>query len=199
MNNQGTVVGGADTSVSDSNYPNFSPLATGAPNPFLEHAFLWSHGHTVALGALPGPNSSTSDWVNESGVAAGASTTGLIDPLTGWLAAEAVIWKHGSVIPLGDLGGHESIGIAINDREQVGGFGANAVPDPFSLFGFTTQTPAFVWKRGVMRDIGTLGGPDAAILDMSNSGAVGLSYTNSNANPTTGIPTLDPFFWTRGG
>jgi probable HAF family extracellular repeat protein len=48
-----------------------------------------------------------------------------------------------------------------------------------------------------MRDIGTLGGPDAAVFDMSNAGAVGLSYTNSIPN-TSGIPTIDPFLWVNG-
>jgi probable HAF family extracellular repeat protein len=198
MNAQGAVDGLAATSIPDPNFPNFNPLLFGGPDPFLEHAFLWSHGVLINLGAIPGQNGSGADWINEAGVVAGASTTGSIDPLTGWPAIEAVIWEHGTMIQLGDLGGQEGIATAINDRGQVGGFGSNTIPDPFSLFGLGTQTRAFVWERGVISDIGTLGGPDAAVLDMSNRGAVGLSYTNSTPNPTTGIPTVDPFLWVNG-
>ena len=203
MNAQGAVDGLADTSIPDPNFPNFNPLLFGGPDPFLQHAFLWSHGALIDLGAIPGQNGSAAGWINEAGVVAGASTTGSIDPLTGWPASEAVIWEHGTMVPLGNLGGQEGIATAINDRGQVGGFGSNTIPDPFSFFGVIfgsngsslTQTRAFVWERGVIRDIGTLGGPDAAALDMSNRGAVGFSYTNSTPNPTTGIPTVDPFLW----
>src|SRR5664280_385717 len=198
MNSRGIVTGQADTSIPDPNYPNFNPLVLVSPDPFLQHAFSWSHGVLVDLGALPGQNSSVSDWINGSGVVAGASTTGSIDPFTGWPAAEAVIWKNGRIIGLGDLGGHESIALVVNDREEAGGFADNTIPDPFSLFGFPTQTRAFVWTRGVMRDIGTLGGPDAAGGDISNYGMVGISYTNSTPNPTTGIPTVAPFLWKNG-
>lgn len=198
MNNRGEIDGEAATTTPDPNYPNFNPLVFAGPDPFLEHGFVWSNGVLIDLGALPGANGSGADGINDAGVAAGASTTGSIDPLTGWPAAEAVIWKNGTMILLGNLGGQQGIANAINDRGQVGGFGSNTILDPFSLFGLGTQTRSFVWERGVMRDIGTLGGPDAALLDMSNAGAVGLSYTNSIPNPTTGIPTVDPFLWVNG-
>src|SRR5690348_11343337 len=56
LNNRGTVVGQADTSIPDPNYPNFS--AVGGPDPFLQHPFQWQNGVLTDLGALPGANSS---------------------------------------------------------------------------------------------------------------------------------------------
>gem|GEM_PF-6018700 len=47
-----------------------------------------------------------------------------------------------------------------------------------------------------MRDIGSLGGPDAVSTTLNAAGQItGQSYTSTAANPATGIPTLDPFLW----
>jgi probable HAF family extracellular repeat protein len=203
MNNLGTSVGQADTSVPDPNYPNFNPyLGSGAPNPFIEHAFKWQDDALTDLGALPGANSSTVGWINNRGIVAGQSTNSTIDPITGWPAEIAVVWKDGQVINLGTLGGNESQADAINNRDQVAGIAANAVsdtfPSPLGLPGFGTQQRAFVWERGVMRDLGTLGGPDADALLLNDRGQVsGVSYTSSIPN-SSGVPTIDPFLWKNG-
>jgi probable HAF family extracellular repeat protein len=79
----------------------------------------------------------------------------------------------------------------VNDRGQIAGFSSNSTPDPNSLFGLGTQTRAFLWEDGAMRDLGTLGGTDAAALLVNDDGQIaGFSYTSALA--------IDPFVWTSG-
>ncbi len=66
VNNQGTVVGGADTPTPNPYYPNDNPLI-GPPDPFVLHAFQWQKGVLTDLGALPGGQSSAATWINARG------------------------------------------------------------------------------------------------------------------------------------
>jgi probable HAF family extracellular repeat protein len=181
LNDRGALVGQADTSVPDPSYPDFNPLL-GA-DPFTQHGFLWRDDKLTDLGALPGLNSSQVSWVNDAGDAVGISTTGNLDPVTGFPAANAVAWIDGQMINLGTLdGGYESLGIAIDDEGEIAGISSNSTPDPISMLGLGTQTRSFFWRDGVMQDIGTLGGPDAFALVINNRGQVtGISYETSLA------------------
>jgi len=200
INNQGTAVGAADTAVPDPFAPNcFSPSC------FVQHAFQWRDGVLTDLGALAEGVSSYTISVNGIGDVAGFSQNGLIDPLTGTPELYAVLWKNGQIINLGTLGGNGSAATSVNNRNQIVGGAANTVPDPFSLMSFlggptlATQTRAFLWENGAMRDLGTLGGPDSFAWFVNEVGQVaGLSYTDSTPNDTTGIPTLHPFLWKNG-
>jgi probable HAF family extracellular repeat protein len=201
LNNSGVVASYADTALPDPNAPNFC----FDPDCFLAHAFRWKDGVMTDLGALPGMNSSAAGSINERGWSAGQSQISMIDPVLGIPEIRAVVWKQGGIVNLGTLpGGTESLGIYINNSGQVIGFSDNGIPDPFSFpFFFTgTQIHTFFWENGVMRDIGTLGGPDA-VPGASCSGqprdvVVGVSYTSFTPNASTGIPTLDPFLWKSG-
>lgn len=213
LNNRGTAAGWADTSKPD-------------PGCFLDclinHAFVWKNGVTTDLGALPGGLNSLALGLNNRGLIVGQSQNGLIDPLTGAPGVRAVLWRNGQIFDLDTLGGNASTSMSINDRGQVLGAATNAILDPFantpqsaclilptnnpcsgSTFGFnsifsstTTETRAFVWQNGFIRDLGTLGGPDSAPQINNDRGEVtGWSYTSFVANPSSGTPTVDPFLW----
>jgi hypothetical protein len=131
---RGTILGTADTTIADADYPNSNPFLFG-PDPVLAQAAEWRDGKLTDLGALPGNNASAVYQINGAGAGAGLSETGAGDPLTGYPAIHAVLFQNGSVTDLGTLpGGHESIAQSINDRGEVAGFSNNGVPDPNSIF-----------------------------------------------------------------
>ena len=204
----GTVIGSADTSTSDPYAPNC------LQDCLVNHSFLWRGGIQSDLGALPGVNNSIPEWINSRGWVVGASENGDIDPLTGVPEMDAVLWRDGQIVNLGTLGGNASVANAVNNHGQVVGGALNTVGDPFSatftkfftpftppllFFPVATQARAFLWQDGVMQDLGTLGGPDSVSWFVNDRGqVVGQSSVNDNPNPTTGVPTVDPFFWEDG-
>jgi probable HAF family extracellular repeat protein len=193
----GLVTGNADTATPDP----YGAAEPGGTDGYVAHAFTWRDGTITDLGALAPTvdNSSASSGINARGDVAGGSDTGTIDPLTGTIATHAVLWRDGALTDLGTLGGAESYANDINNADQVVGFSSNTVSDPYSMVSVGTQTRAFVWQHGTMSDLGTLGGSDAFAFVINNAGQVaGASYTNSTPNPTTGMPTMDPFLWQDG-
>jgi len=203
LNKRGVAVGEAETSTPNPYYPNGNPFVGGGA--YIGHSFSWHHGVLTDLGTLPGGSNSGAVWINDAGVVAGISENGEIDPLLGFPEGIAVIWKDGKIISLGTLdGGYESVANAVNDWGQVVGPALNTVPDPYSMLGLGTQTRAFLWENGVMRDLGTLGGPDAFAIYVNDLGQIaGSSYVNSTPNPVLdpcgsyalNVPTEDPFIW----
>jgi probable HAF family extracellular repeat protein len=188
LNSGGTVAGFAETSASDP-FPNFVFW-----NGLVTHAFRARRGGVLTdLGALPGGGSSAPLWISANGLIAGVSENGAIDPLyAGLPEVRAVFWQHGKITDLGTLpeGGYESEANAVNSSGQVVGSALNTVPDPnsmalgtFWLWGvpYGYQTRAFIWEKGVMKDLGTLpGGTDAQGILINERGQVlGYSYTSS--------------------
>jgi len=198
LNNRGAFAAYANTSTSNPNANCFIPF--NLPDCFVQHSVVLRNGDLTKLDVLPGGANAQTIWISSNGLVAGFSENGLIDPQTGQPAAVAVLWEGRKAINLGTVpGGTESLASAVNSRGQVVGVSNNDVPDATSSFGFPTQTRAFLWQNGVIRDLGTLGGPDAVASFVNDRGQVaGFSYTDSTVNPSTGVPTTHPFLWDNG-
>jgi probable HAF family extracellular repeat protein len=168
---------------------------------------MWVNGTLINLGLLPGGCFSLPNSINARGMIVASGDLPVIDPLTGLPEIHADFFYKGQVVDMGTLGGAVSLANMINNLGQATGFAENTNPDPF-VSGFTaifggfpgaTSFHAFIWQNGVMTDLGTLGGPDSAGFPINDRGQIaGLSFTNDIPNPTTGIPTVDPFLWTAG-
>jgi probable HAF family extracellular repeat protein len=205
ISDQGVVAGQADTSTAD-------PLCY-FDDCFYPNTFQWQNGTLTDLGALPGAQWSSPNWISGSGLIAGISMTGQNDPLLGLPNGHAVLWRGGAITDVGTLqGGYESFGWGVNNHGQVVGFSTNGTPDPYSYYytqilGFNggTQSRAFLWdeQHGV-QDLGTLGGPDAWAAFVNERGQVaGISLTGFTPNPDNGatcaanVPPQNPFVWEK--
>ena len=200
INVRGAVTGCAETALLDPNLSIQNPYFGG--DAYIQHSYRRSNGVRTRLKELPGGANSCTQWMNDFGVVVGASDTGVIDPLTGLQQIRAVLWdEKGKAYNLGTIGGNGSVAWAINNAGQVTGNALNAIPDDFNFdgsFGIlgATQTHAFLWENGIMKDLGTLGGPDSGPYAINGKGqVVGFAMTSFIANPSTGSPTVDPFFW----
>jgi probable HAF family extracellular repeat protein len=203
LNNQGAVIGFADTST-----PNpYAPICL-TPDCLVAHAFKWENGVKTDLGALPGVNESAVLAINELGLTVGVSENGSIDPTTGYPTYNAVVWNRETPVDLGTFGGTDSMTYAVNDWGQVAGWSSNAIPDSYAAglgpcatldcWPVTTQIRALLWQNGRKQDLGTLGGNDASANLINDLGMVGgVSYTDTTPSDL-GIPTQDPFFWFAG-
>jgi probable HAF family extracellular repeat protein len=213
INTRGAAVGAADTSV-----PDPFPSSCFNVDCFVSDAYVWQRGDLTDLGALTAGYSSFASAINARGEIVGAAENGQIDPLTAYPEITAVLWKNG-ITELGTLGGNQSVANAINDRGQVAGAALNTISDPFAnsplscpnlgYYTFAqcylfvpaaTEAHAFRWtEAGGMQDLGTLGGPDSSASFVNRRGQIaGESFTSFTPNPSTGVPTLDPFFWEDG-
>jgi probable HAF family extracellular repeat protein len=217
LNNSGVLVGQSDTAASDP----FSPNCFLDCN--VIQSWVVQNGVVTPLRPLPGGASNYAVAINSRGQIAGTSQNGAVDPSTGWPETHAVLWQDGRITNLGTLGGTQSIAVDVNDAGQAVGAALNRTFDPFAnnillacvfypivegpCYNFTetflftapaiTETRAFVWTQAQgMQDLGTLGGPDSAAWIINDRGQIaGESFISFTPNPSSGVPTIDPFFW----
>lgn len=148
VNNRGQVVGWAETPVHD---PTCRP-----PQVLQFRAAMWEskRGTVVQLPPLPGDATSAATAINQGGQAVGIS--GDCDIAVGRFSAKhAVLWNHGQVREIPNLGGTTwHTPMDINDSGVVVGFSNPAGPgDPEGEF----IAHAFLWDGGSSAtDLGTL-------------------------------------------
>jgi probable HAF family extracellular repeat protein len=200
MSNSGVVAGLADSDQLCPHAPGVG-LDTG----FISPAFMWRNGSLTNIGLLPGGCASLPVGINERGTIVGVSDSDIIDPQTGFAEIRADLRKDGHIRDLGTFGGHNGLSSDVNNHDIVVGGAENEDPDPFgfarAVLGLPTPTAwqAFAWNNGKLHKLGTLGGPDSFAFFINDSNEInGLSFTNAIVNPTTGLPTVEPFIWKNG-
>jgi probable HAF family extracellular repeat protein len=206
LNNRGMVVDAADTMNTDPYRPVFI-------DGNVSHAARWQNGVLTDLGSLPGLYTSSAPFsISDNGqFVVGVSENGVDEPLTDYPEYDAVLWRRGHRIQnLGTFGGNFSTAVSVNNLGQVVGGATNKTIDQYAAgigpcwslncWPSATQWRAYLWQNSVMTDLGTLGTGNDAVAGLLNANGqvAGVSYTNTTANQTTGIPTQDPFFWEQG-
>jgi uncharacterized membrane protein len=152
INSKGMIVGVGDIGIID-------PIA-GVPE---IRADLLYRGMILDLGTFGGTNSLAND-INDHGQVVGGAENTELDPwnfgglfgLASPTAWHGFLWKNGQMRDLGTLGGPDSFAFFNNQKGQIAGF-AFTNDTPNETTGIPTIDP-FLWDRGKMMDLGTLGG-----------------------------------------
>jgi probable HAF family extracellular repeat protein len=182
----GTLPGGTESLgiyVNDSGQViGFSTVDT-IPDPagfigFPTHTFIWHNGKKTDIGTLGGgadtfPGSDCG--IAPEGVVVGGATTSTAVDQNGIPAADPFRWDHGKMIDLGTLGGTNGVANCENGRGQIIGQSSLASnPDAcgFPVSGAGPGCHAFLWYRGVMADLGTLGGDNSEAIWLNEQGDI---------------------------
>ncbi|HKV80240.1 MAG TPA: hypothetical protein VJP02_18975 [Candidatus Sulfotelmatobacter sp.] len=195
MNAHGEIAGVSENGLVDPviNFPELEPI-------------VWKNDQIIDLGTFGGTFGQANS-INDRGQVAGFASNTIPDPVS--LAifgcdielnvptqVRAFIWQGGAIKDLGTLGGPDSCAVLINQRGQVAGYSyTSSTPNPDT--GIPTIDP-FLWDRGQMLDLGTLGGTQGFANALNDRGeVVGASSLAQNPGACTNPPTAGchPFLW----
>ena len=178
MNNErGEVVGWSYTSFvanPSTHTPNVDP-------------FFWSaeDGKMTDLGSFGGTFGAPF-WLNNRGQVVGASN------LAGDQTFHPFLWSRGKLNDLGTLGGYTGAAFMLNDAGETVGY-ADLPPNPLGCSGLSCIHHGFLWKDGVMTDLGTLSDPCSRALSINEDGQIVGVTSPCGGEFTRG------FLWENGG
>jgi probable HAF family extracellular repeat protein len=166
----GTLASGSSAAASGINEINqivgYSALTTP---PTGAHAVMWSNGAITDLTPdVPSGQSATATAINE----AGQVTVNLF-------SGTAFLWENGQRRPLGHLGGGSSAANDINDSGVVVG---SSPTNQLTPLGFMAHP--FMWRNGVMTDLGLLPGDEDGGASAINNGGV-IVGSSGRTDPET--------------
>ncbi len=179
--------------VAGISYTKFTANAnngTCAPNAPTQDPFFWEKDTgMIDIGTFGGTCGIT-NALNNRGQVVGQSY------LAGNLAAHAYLWEktdHPQLTDLGTLGGDNASALWLNNAGEVIGY-ADLPPNPTGCVGLSCQHHAFLWKHGLMTDLGTIGtDPCSRALSINERGQiVGFTAAVCGGSPTHG------FLWEHG-
>jgi probable HAF family extracellular repeat protein len=179
INERGRLAGYAENAIPDKNCP--------PPQVLHFRSVVWDQGGVHSLPLYKGDSDGAAFWINNRGDVVGASgSCAAYNPDLGLplQATHALLWTHGWVFDLGNLGGKiNNSALAINDLGDV--IGASDLPGD-------TYQHAFLWREGRMHDLGTLKGDViSAALGINDSGQVTGVSIDASGN-------LRAFLWQNG-
>jgi len=164
-------------------------------SPELQHYVI------TDLGTLGG-TSSEAVGVNNRGWMAGSSR------LAGDTVLHAALWEGAVQVDLGTLGGPNSVAPEAapqpNERGDVAGASDTSTQDPngedFCFFGTHLICLPFVWEKGALTALSTLGGNNGEAFEINDRGQVVGTAENATADPTcsTFEPEAKPVIWENG-
>jgi probable HAF family extracellular repeat protein len=199
--NQGVIVGSAETSAEDplgEDFCGFDSNSGVPPTGLICLGFVWQDGIMTALPTLGG-NNGQAVGVNNRGQIVGFAETAIQDPLCiapQVLDVDAVLWgpRAGQIRILPPLAGDLSAwATGINDSEQVVGLSGNCGSPNFNAVSATVPQHGVIWQNGTVTNLGNLGGTLATFPFAINSKGqvVGQAYI-------AGDIYIHTFLWEKG-
>jgi probable HAF family extracellular repeat protein len=169
--------------VAGFSYTNSIVNATSGLPTF--HPFLWEKGQGMKdLGTLGGTIAQAVNALNDRGQVVGSTT------MAGDQTHHPFLWDGMRLIDLGTFGGDNGEADWINDAGEVVGIAQPTTCPPGSNAG---GGHAFLWRHGLLHDLGTTAGLDnsEAVYISSRGEVVGYSFTCD-------LSASDAFLWENG-